>query len=200
MRSLCVIVGCHMTGGCAWFVTEAYHWATTAWYTTSHLSLFNYLNIKPQHTLEWNFFSINNLSNVGVPDEWKFQHGKTDLCQILCHVTVTIIKVIATVKIIWITLMDLIEFNIKIKIKKYSKKCNKKKSTVSQILIETLNQPQLRLQSNLIQVSINFNWRLNQLQLRVSINLNGGLNQLWFKSQSTSMEGSINLNWGLNQL
>ena len=29
-------------------------------------------------------------------------------------VTVTIIKVIATVKIIWITLMDLIEFNIKI--------------------------------------------------------------------------------------
>ena len=21
MRSLCVIVGCHMTGGCAWFVT-----------------------------------------------------------------------------------------------------------------------------------------------------------------------------------
>ena len=22
MRSLCAIVGCHMTGGCAWFVTE----------------------------------------------------------------------------------------------------------------------------------------------------------------------------------
>ena len=49
----------------------------------SHLSLFDYLNIKPQHTLELNFFSINNLSNVGVPDECKnFQNGKTDLCMI----------------------------------------------------------------------------------------------------------------------
>ena len=57
----------------------------------SPLSLFNYLNIEPQQR----------------PDMY-------------VTVTVTIIKVIATVNIIWITLMDLIEFNIKImrKIKK----------------------------------------------------------------------------------
>ena len=51
----------------------------------------------------------------------------------MCHVTVTvivtIIKVIDTVKIIWITLMDLIEFNIKImrKIKNTGKKHDQKK-------------------------------------------------------------------------
>ena len=50
----------------------------------------------------------------------------------MCHVTVTvivtIIKVIDTVKIIWITLMDLIEFNIKImqKIKNTGKNVTRK--------------------------------------------------------------------------
>ena len=51
----------------------------------------------------------------------------------MCHVTVTvivtIIKVIVMVKIIWITLMDLIEFNIKImqKIKNTGKNATRKK-------------------------------------------------------------------------
>ena len=51
----------------------------------------------------------------------------------MCHVTVTviviIIQVIDMVKIIWITLMDLIEFNIKImqKIKNTGKNVTKKK-------------------------------------------------------------------------
>ena len=62
----------------------------------------------------------------------------------MCHVTVTIIKVIDTVKIIWITLMDLIEFN-NAKNQKYWKKHDQKKnSTLNQILIETLNQSLLR--------------------------------------------------------
>ena len=63
----------------------------------SPLSLFNYLNIEPQQR----------------PDMY-------------VTVTVTIIKVIATVNIIWITLMDLIEFNIMRKIKNTGKNVTKK--------------------------------------------------------------------------
>ena len=77
----------------------------------------------------------------------------------MCHVTVTvtvtvtIIKVIDIVKIIWITLMDLIEFNIKImqKIKNTGKNVTKKIFHLSQILIETLNQSLLRPQLRLIE-------------------------------------------------
>ena len=76
------------------------------------------------------------------------------MCHVTVTVTVTIIKVIDMVKIIWITLMDLIEFNIKImqKIKNTGKNATKKKnSTLSQILIETLNQSLLRPQLKLIE-------------------------------------------------
>ena len=56
--------------------------------TMSHLSLFNYLKI--------------------------LNHNRDRMWHVTVTVTVTIIKVIATVKIIWVTLMDLIEFNMKI--------------------------------------------------------------------------------------
>ena len=134
---------------------EAYHWATTASYTRSHLSLFNYLNIKPQHS--WaKFLFHQQLIKCRVPQIFSLWlgHSQTGCCHVT--VTMTIIKVVATVKIIWVTLMDLIKFNIKImwKIKNIGKKHNQKSDFFHLVLnfhwyfeskfIETLNWGWLR--------------------------------------------------------